>query len=57
MTRREAAQILDVPQTAPAKDIRTRHRKLMMANHPDGGGSPFLATKINEAKDTLMGKK
>ncbi|KAJ8679776.1 hypothetical protein QAD02_015563 [Eretmocerus hayati] len=53
MTRREAALILGVSPTAPKSKVREQFRKIILANHPDRGGSPYLASKINEAKDLL----
>lgn len=56
MTRREAAQILGLREGAPQQKVREAHRKIMVANHPDAGGSDYLAAKINEAKDKLLKK-
>ncbi len=57
MTRREAALILGVRESVDEKKILEVHRKLMLVNHPDGGGSTFIATKINEAKELLASGK
>ena len=57
MTRREAAQVLGLRETAAEQNIKDAHRRIMLANHPDSGGSSYLATKINAAKDVLLGRK
>ena len=56
MSRREASLILGLREGAAKDAIKDAHRRIMIANHPDKGGSPYLATKVNEAKDILEGK-
>ncbi|KAG5921565.1 Mitochondrial import inner membrane translocase subunit tim14 [Claviceps purpurea] len=54
MTKKEASLILSLSERTLTKDkVRKAHRTIMLMNHPDRGGSPYLATKVNEAKELL----
>jgi DnaJ domain len=54
MSRDEALRVLGLPAGATADDVKAAHRRLLKDFHPDKGGTNYLASKINEAKDVLM---
>ncbi len=55
MSRAEAAMILGVPEDADREAILRAWREAMKRNHPDQGGSAYLAARINVARDVLLG--
>ncbi|EDS31535.1 DnaJ domain containing protein [Culex quinquefasciatus] len=57
MNKREASLILGISPSASKIKIKDAHKKIMLLNHPDRGGSPYLAAKINEAKDFMDNAK
>jgi hypothetical protein len=55
MTRDEAYAVLGLKPDAAAAEIKAAHRRLMQLVHPDHGGSDWLAARLNQARDLLLG--
>ncbi|OWF54603.1 mitochondrial import inner membrane translocase subunit TIM14-like [Mizuhopecten yessoensis] len=53
INKREAGLILGISPNASKSKVKEAHKRIMLLNHPDRGGSPYLAAKINEAKDFI----
>ena len=54
MTIELALQILELEANPSKEDILIAHKRMMAKNHPDKGGSTYLASQINQAKDILL---
>ena len=54
MGRAEAASVLGVPEGASEIEVREAWVRLMRAVHPDGGGTDWLASRVNQARDVLL---
>ncbi|MBX6323828.1 MAG: molecular chaperone DnaJ [Rhodospirillaceae bacterium] len=56
MSRAEALAVLGLDPQASPDEIAAAHRRLMQKVHPDHGGSSYLAARINQARDVLIGE-
>lgn len=56
VTVAEAYAILGLSPGADEAAIRAAHHRLMKQLHPDHGGTDYLATKINRARDVLLSR-
>lgn len=55
MSREEAYAVLGLQPGASEMEIRAAYRRLMAAAHPDRGGSDWIAARLNQARDVLLG--
>jgi hypothetical protein len=55
MSREEALELLGIGPTATAEEISEAHHRLAQRVDPQLGGTSYLAMKIDEAKNLLLG--
>ncbi len=57
MTEDEARRVLGVEDLATADQIQAAYRARMRTAHPDQGGDPVVAARLNTARDKLLKKR
>ena len=55
MDQTKAYQVLGLQPGASREDIQAAYRRLIQRVHPDHGGSSYLAARLNQARDVLLG--
>lgn len=55
MSRAEALEVLGLRPDAGEVEIQLAYIRLIRTAHPDNGGSDWLAARINQARDVLLG--
>lgn len=54
MDRAQALEILGLDAQASPADIEAAYKALIVKNHPDQGGTDWLAARLNEARSVLL---
>ena len=54
MTRAQALEVLNLREGASREEITNAYRELIQKVHPDKGGSSYLASQVNRARDVLL---
>ncbi|MCC6598489.1 MAG: DnaJ domain-containing protein [Alphaproteobacteria bacterium] len=55
-SRAEALAVLGLKEDAQEEEIQLAYKKLMQKFHPDREGSQWMASRLNQARDILLGK-
>ena len=54
MSKDQAYKVLGLNNQATKKEILDAYHSLMKKNHPDLGGSDWITSQLNKAKETLL---
>lgn len=54
MSKSEALRVLGLMLGATPDEVRAAHRRKLQEHHPDRGGDPDMAARINQARDVLL---
>lgn len=54
MSKSEALRLLGLSLGATSDEVRAAHRRKLQEHHPDRGGDPDMAARINQARDVLL---